>query len=57
MSKRSISFAVAVVVSLAASLGACQDQRDEFNPVNVLCPGDFDSVTQKCTISTGGDLE
>ncbi len=57
MSKRSISFAVAVVVSLAASLGACQDQRVEFNPVNVLCPGDFVPVTQKCKISTGGDLE
>ena len=57
MSKKSMSLAVAVVACLAVSLAACQDQRDEFNPVNVLCPGDFDPVTQKCKISTGGDPE
>lgn len=57
MSKRSMSLAVAVAICLASSLAACQDQRNEFNPVNVLCPGDFDPVTNKCKISTGGDPE
>lgn len=50
MSKRSILLAATVAVSLAASLSACQDQRNDFNPVNVLCPGDFDPVTNKCVI-------
>jgi hypothetical protein len=57
MSKRSILLAATVAVSLAASLSACQDQRNDFNPVNVLCPGDFDPVTNKCKIATGGDPE
>ena len=48
---------VSFAFSVAASLGACQDQRNEFNPVNVLCPGDFDPVTNKCVIPTGGDEE
>jgi len=57
MSKKSMSLAMAVAACLASSLAACQDQRDEFNPVNVLCPGDFDPATQKCKIQTGGDPE
>jgi hypothetical protein len=55
MSKRSISLAAVVAVTLAASLTACQDQRNEFNPVNVLCPGDFDPVTNKCVIRPPDD--
>lgn len=50
MSKMSILFAALVAVALAGPLTACQDQRNEFNPVNVLCPGDFDPVTNKCVI-------
>ena len=57
MSKRSILLAATVAVSLTASLSACQDQRNDFNPVNVLCPGDFDPVTNKCKIATGSDPE
>lgn len=57
MSKRSISLAAAIAVSLAASLTACQDQRNDFNPVNVLCPGDFDPVTNKCVIRGPDDEE
>ncbi len=57
MPKKSMSLAVAVAVCLASSLAACQDQKNEFNPVNVLCPGDFDPVTNKCRISTGSEPE
>ncbi len=57
MSYTSLSLAAAVAVVLAGSLTACQDQRDEFNPVNILCPGDFDPATQKCIIPTGGGSE
>ena len=57
MSKKSMSLAMAVAFCLTASLSACQDQRNEFNPVNVLCPGDFDPVTNKCKIQTGSEPE
>jgi len=57
MSIKSMSLVVAVAVCLTTSLVACQDQRNDFNPVNVLCPGDFDPVTNKCKIATGGEPE
>lgn len=46
------------LVALAATLAvaACQDQRDAFNPVRIVCPGDFDPVTNTCRIDTGGAL-
>jgi len=49
--------AIAAALVAAAVLAGCQDQRNEFNPVNVLCPGDFDPVTNKCVIQTGGPEE
>jgi hypothetical protein len=44
------------LVALAATLAvaACQDQRDAFNPVRIVCPGDFDPATNTCRIDTGG---
>ena len=57
MSKKSMTLALAVAFGLTASLTACQDQRNEFNPVNVLCPGDFDPVSNECKIQTGGEPE
>ncbi len=47
------------LVALAATLAvaACQDQRDAFNPVRIVCPGDFDPATNTCRIDTGGAPE
>ena len=39
---------------LIAALTACQAYGDGYNPINILCPGDFDSVTNECVIPTGG---
>jgi len=44
-------------VTLLAGAAACQDQRNEFNPVRIFCPGDFDPVTNECRIETGGAPE
>ena len=46
------------LVALAATLAvaACQDQRDASNPVCIVCPADFDPVTNTCRIDTGGAL-
>jgi len=38
---------------MSAALSACQNQRNEFNPVRIMCPGDFDPVTNSCKIDTG----
>ena len=48
-----------VLVALAAPLAAaaCQDQRGAFNPVRIVCPGDFDPATNTCRIDTGGAPE
>ncbi len=47
------------LIALAATIAtaACQDQRDAFNPVRIVCPGDFDPVSNTCRIDTGGALE
>jgi len=47
------------LVALAATLAvaACQDQRNAFNPVRIVCPGDFDPATNTCRIDTGGAPE
>ncbi len=50
---RLLAAAVAAVL-IAASLAACQDQRNEFNPVRMICPGEFDPQTNECVIQTGG---
>ena len=52
-SPRRRAAAVALALACAAVLSACQDQRNEFNPVRLLCPGDFDPRTNRCVIPTG----
>ncbi|HEX9646270.1 MAG TPA: hypothetical protein VGB88_02150 [Alphaproteobacteria bacterium] len=52
-SPRSRAAAVALALACAAVLSACQDQRNEFNPVRILCPGNFDARTNRCVIPTG----
>jgi hypothetical protein len=42
---------------LASPLTGCQDYRDAFNPMQILCPGDFDPVTNECVVKTGGARE
>jgi hypothetical protein len=52
--------AVALLTLAAALLmvgSGCQDQRNQFNPIRLLCPGDFDPATNRCVIDTGGDPE
>lgn len=44
---------IALLIAAGLLLGSCQDQRNEFNPVRFLCPGDFDSRTNTCNIPTG----
>ena len=39
---------------LIAALTACLAYRDDYNPIKILCPGDFDPVANKCVIPTGG---
>tara|TARA_B100000614_G_scaffold224790_1_gene213897 strand:- start:1429 stop:1626 length:198 start_codon:yes stop_codon:yes gene_type:complete len=43
----------ALLIAAGFGLAGCQDQRNEFNPVRFLCPGDFDSKTNTCNIPTG----
>jgi len=38
---------------LVSLLGGCQDYRDVFNPMQILCPGDFDPVSNDCIVKTG----
>ena len=42
------------IVPLAFGLGGCQDHRDVWNPMQLLCPGDFDPIADKCVVKTGG---
>jgi len=44
--------ALAIALAGAAALPACQAQRNEYNPVRLFCPGDFDPVTNRCVIET-----
>ena len=37
----------------AATLTACQDYRNAFNPVQLLCPGAFN----RCVIQTHGNAD
>jgi hypothetical protein len=46
--------AFAALVVITAPLAACQNQRNEFNPVRMICPGDFDPQANECVIQTGG---
>lgn len=48
------SVSLAGTLLLVAALTACQAYRDDYNPIKILCPGDFDPVTNKCVIPTGG---
>ena len=44
-------------VLLVALLSGCQDYRDAFNPIQILCPGDFDPVSNDCVVKTGKTRE
>ena len=54
-SAKDVAMAGAIIV--VAVLTACQDYRDAFNPVQLLCPGDFDSGENKCVIQTRGNVD
>jgi hypothetical protein len=45
--------ALVVALACAAALPGCQAQRNEYNPVRIFCPGDFDAVGNRCVIDTG----
>ncbi len=42
----------AALTIVALTLAACQDLRDDFNPVRLVCPGVFDPTTNKCVVHT-----
>ena len=55
---RFVSFSCIVwAVLLVFLLSGCQDYRDAFNPIQILCPGDFDPVSNDCVVKTGGAQE
>ena len=45
--------AIVSVVALVFQLSGCQNYRDVFNPIQILCPGDFDPVSNDCVVKTG----
>ena len=49
---RQIVVATAIALFVGTALGACNAEKDEYNPIRLLCPGDFDPVTNKCKIDT-----
>ena len=53
MTKPTRHLATLCILAAGAALAACSAQRDDFNPVRLACPGDFDSQTNKCVIQTG----
>ncbi len=44
-------------VVLVFQLSGCQNYRDAFNPIQILCPGDFDPVSNACVVKTGETRE
>lgn len=45
---------LAAALTIAAlTLAACADLRDDFNPVRLACPGEFDPQTNECVIQRG----
>ena len=42
-----------MILAIALALPACQADPDELNPIKLLCPGEFDHATNKCTVPTG----
>ena len=46
-------FCIVCAVLLASLLSGCQDYRDAFNPMQILCPGDFDPISNDCIVKTG----
>ncbi len=53
MTKPTRHLAALCVLATGLTLAACSAQRDDFNPVRLACPGDFDPQTNKCIIQTG----
>jgi len=48
---------IVCAVLLVSLLSGCQEYRDAFNPMQILCPGDFDPVSNECVVKTGGAQE
>ena len=44
-------------ITVAVTFTACQDYRNAFNPVQLLCPGDFDPTENRCVIQTHGNAD
>ena len=53
--RKALSFLLMFFV--AVLLESCQDYRNMFNPIQVLCPGDFDPAKNRCVGQTHGDGE
>ena len=51
--RKALSFALMFFV--AVLLNSCQDYRNMFNPIQLLCPGDFDAAENRCVVQTHGD--
>ena len=44
-------------ITVAVTFTACQDYRNAFNPVQLLCPGDFNPAENRCVIQTHSDVD
>ncbi len=50
--RHSFVAAVTAILILGTTLAGCNLEKDEFNPIRLFCPGDFDPATNKCKIDT-----
>ena len=48
---------MAGAIIVVAALPGCQDYRNAFNPVQLLCPGDFNPGENQCVIQTRDSVE
>jgi len=44
-------------IIVVAVFPGCQDYRNAFNPVQLLCPGDFSPGENQCVIQTRDSVE
>jgi len=52
LNRQAAHLALAGAIILVVALAGCSAEKDEYNPIRILCPGDFDPVTNKCKIDT-----
>lgn len=52
--KNRLFAAMMLLAAIALALLGCQEQRNDFNPVRVFCPGEFDPSDNRCRIETHG---